>query len=184
MRKNSFKCNNCNSAIPTELVEKYQFNVCPKCGHLYPNCIEILKNYFRIIQLSEKLAKATMLLFKSETTAAVREAIVILESTIRDKSELKDLIGADLIAKAFSFKTDSQTKNIIEEPKIKINDLSTITKRNEQDGIKFIAMGLMQGMRNIFMHSKGTEKLFYCIQVITTVDLLLKHIDGWAAIAD
>jgi len=61
--------------------------------------------------------------------------------------------------------------------------LFPVSKRNEQAGIQFVAMGLMQGVRNVFMHSKGTEKLFYCIQVITTIDFLLKQIVGWGAIA-
>ena len=183
MSKSKFTCKQCNSPIPTKLVKKYNFNVCPICGHLYPKCIEDIRQYFRIIQLSEELEKAGNLILKSEMVAAVREAIIVLETLVKELSGLIDLTGSDLMAKAFSFKTDPQTKEVTEKPKIPISDLSTVSKRNEQAGIQFVAMGLMQGVRNIFMHSKGTEKLFYCIQVITTIDFLLKQIVGWGVIA-
>lgn len=184
MSKNKFMCKNCNSPIPTEMAKKYNFNACPVCGHLYPKCIEDIKQYFRIIQLSKELEKAGNLILQSETSAAVREAVIVLETLVKELSFLSDLSGSGLMAQAFSFKIDSQTKQVTEKPKISINDLSTISKINEQEGTKFIAMGLMQGVRNIFMHSKGTEKLFYCLQVITTVDFLLKQIFGWNAIAE
>lgn len=183
MSKNKFTCKQCDSPIPAKLVKKYNFNVCPVCGHLYPKCIEDIRQYFRIIQLSEELEKARNLILKGEMIAAVRDAVVVLEMLVKELSGLSDLIGSDLMAKAFSFKIDSQTKQLTEKPRISINDLSTVLKINEQEGIKFVAMGLMQGVRNIFMHSKGTEKLFYCIQVITIVDFLLKQIIGWGAIA-
>ena len=183
MTKNKFLCKNCNSPFPAEMAKKYNFNACPVCGHLLPRCIEDIRQYFRIIQLSEELEKAKNLVLKSEISAAVREAVIVLETVVKELSGLSDLIGSDLMAKAFSFKIDSQLKQVSEKPKISINDLSTISKINEQEGTKFIAMGLMQGVRNIFMHSKGTEKLFYGLQVITTVDFLLKLIFGWNAIA-
>ncbi len=119
---------------------------------------------------------------KSEPEAAVREAVVTLETTVKEISGLVDLTGADLMAKAFSFKFDSQSNKVTGPPKIQLNDLDSVSKRNEQDGVKFVAMGLMQGVRNIFMHSKGTRKLFYCLQTIMTVDWILKQIDGWGTI--
>ena len=58
MSKSEFTCKQCNSPIPIELVKKCNFNVCPVCGYLYPKCIEDIRQYFRIIQLSEELEKA------------------------------------------------------------------------------------------------------------------------------
>ena len=58
-----------------------------------------------------------------------------------------------------------------------------MTERNEQEGIKFLAIGLMQGIRNVYMHTRGTEKLYYCVQIITTTDLLLKQVLGWESVA-
>ncbi len=88
------------------------------------------------------------------------------------------------MANAFSFKFDFPNNKVTRIPKIQINDLDSISKRNEQDGVRFVAMGLMQGVRNIFMHSKGTEKLFYCLQTIIIVDWIFKQIEVWGAIAD
>lgn len=184
MSKSKYSCKHCDTPIPTELVKQWEFNVCPVCGHLYPKCIEYLEQFFRIIQLSKKLEAAGSLALKSEPEAAVRDAVVTIETTVKEISDLDALTGADLMAKAFSFKFDSQTNAVTVEPKIKLNDLSTISKRNEQDGVRFVAMGLMQGVRNIFMHSKGTKKLYYCIQTITTVDWILKQIEGWGVATD
>jgi len=184
MTISKYKCKYCSTDLPSNIVKTYNFNVCPSCGRLYPKCAEYIKQYFRIIQLSVSLEKAADLILKNEMTAAVREAIVTLETTVRKVSGLENQSGADLMAKAFSFKIDQQTKKVIEGPRVQINDLSSIFKRNEQDGVRFVAMGLMQGVRNIFMHSKGTEKLFYCLQVISTADMILKQIAGFGAIAE
>ena|SRR3989339_1470905 len=178
-----YKCTNCSNSFPVEFTKKFKFNCCPGCGNLMPDTIEYISNYFRIIQLTEPLNKAKDMMLKSESVAAVREALVTFESIVKEKSGFSDLMGSDLMAKAFSFKYDTQTNSITQEPKIKINSLSNITERNEQDGIRFLAMGLMQGIRNIYMHTKGTEKLYYCLQIITTVDLLLKQILGWKSIS-
>ena len=131
-------------------------------------------NYLRIIQLTDVLLPASELLLKSEFNAAVREAVVTFESSVRKKSGLKDMTGTDLMAKAFSFKFDSNAKKLTEKPRIRINNLSSISKRNEQEGVKFMAMGVMQGIRNIYMHSEGSDKLYYALQILTTIDLLLK----------
>ena len=182
MKKSLYKCKNCDSPIPPELALEIKFNFCPVCGKLYPQTIEFLENYFRIIQLTKELKPSSELLLKSELNVSVREAFIKFETIVRKKSGLKNLVGKNLMAKAFSFKMDSN-KKVIEEPKIKVNNLSSISKRNEQEGIMYLAMGLMHGIRNIYMHSEGTHKLFYSIQIITLVNLLLKQILGWESIA-
>lgn len=183
MKKRLSKYKHCDSPIPPEVVMEFKFNVCPMCGNLYPQCIEYIVNYLRIIQLTDVLLPASELLLKTEFNAAVREAVVTFESSVRKKSGLKDLTGTDLMAKAFSFKFDLNTKKLSERPKIKINNLSTISKRNEQEGVKFMAMGIMQGIRNIYMHSEGSARLYYALQILTTVDLLLKLVIYTGSIA-
>jgi uncharacterized protein (TIGR02391 family) len=185
MNDELFKCPNCDAHFPTDqdLWMGFKFNVCPQCGNLLPETVNYIENYFRIIQLVKPLAEAKVLLLKSKSVAAVREALITLETIVREKSGLKDLMGPDLMAQAFSFKYESRADTITQDPKIKINSLSNLTERNEQEGIKFFAMGLMQGIRNIYMHTKGTEKLYYCLQIITAVDLLLKQILGWESVA-
>jgi len=186
MNDEVFQCTNCDAHFPTDLVTRFgfKFNVCPQCGNLLPETIDYIENYFRIIQLVKPLEEAKTLLLKSKSVAAVRETLVTLEIIVREKSGLRDLMGSDLMAQAFSFKYESRTDKITQEPKIKINSLSNLTERNEQEGIKFFAMGVMQGIRNIYMHTKGTEKLYYCLQIITAVDLLLKQVLGWQSVAE
>ena len=173
-----FKCKNCDSPIPPEISMKLKFNVCPICGNLYPQTIEYIENYFRIIQISNELDASKKLLIKSELNASVREAIIKFETIIRNKSGLIDNIGASLMAEAFNFKIDLKTKEFIEEPKIKLNELSNISMRNEQEGFKLMTMGFMQGIRNIYMHTEGADRLYYALQIITIVDLFLKQIGG------
>jgi len=162
---------------------KDRFNCCPACGHLFTQTIYDIDKYFTIIQLSGELDKARHLFLESELVNAVRDAVITFENIVRKKSGLKDLIGADLMGKAFHFKFDPTTKRITEKPKIKLNNLLSISKRNEQEGIKLISMGVMQGIRNIYLHHEGNERLFYCLHIITLVDLLIKQITGWESIA-
>lgn len=178
MDNNNYKCTNCDSPIPPEVAKKIKFNVCPICGTLYPQTIIYISNYFRIIQLSEELNKVKNLLLKSELNASVREAIVEFETIVREKAELSDSMGASLMGKAFNFKFDSGKKEVIEEPKIKLNDLTNISKRNEQEGFTLMTMGFMKGIRNIYSHTRGASKLYYSLQIITMIDLFIKQFSG------
>ena len=182
MELNNYQCNNCDSPIPSEIAS-HKFNICGSCGNLYPQCAELISNYFRIIHLAKELQSVSKLFFKSEFTAAVREAFIKLETIVREESGLKDLSGKDLMAKAFSFKMDKNTKKIIEYPKIKINDLTSISKIDEQEGMKLMAMGVMQGIRNVYMHSHGSRRLYYALQIITVVDLLITQVISSESIA-
>ena len=183
MNEGLYKCPNCKKSLPELFITKVGFNICPMCGNLLPETIDYIENYFRIIQLVTPLHNAKNLILKSESVAAVRDALVTFENIVREKSGLSDLMGPDLMAKAFSFKYDNNTNAVTQKPRISINSLSNVTERNEQEGIRFLAMGLMQGIRNIYMHTKGTEKLYYCLQIITTADLLLKQVLGWESLA-
>ena len=199
MKKKTYRCKTCKISfspifrlqefdklgklICSEDVEFDRVNCCPRCGNLLPETINYIRNYFEIIHLSEELDDARDLFLKSELVGAVREAVIKFENIVRKKSGLKDLKGVDLMAKAFSFKFDQNKGAVTEEPKIKVTDLSTVAKRNEQEGVKFMSMGLMQGIRNIYTHHEGNERLFYCLQIITVVDLLLKQIKGGETIA-
>ena len=153
------------------------------CGSLLPETVEYIDNYLRIIQLVKPLSGAASLMLKSECVAAVRDAVVTFESIVRGESGLPGLMGADLMAKAFTFTYDSPSDRITRRPRIQVNNLSNVTERNEQDGIRFLAMGLMQGIRNIYMHTQGTAKVYYCLQILTTTDLLLKQVLGWESVA-
>lgn len=172
-------CDNCKYEIPGEFEEVSQsFNVCPKCGQLYSRSVFTIENFFRIMQVTPKLQESVRLVKKSELTSAVREAVTSFEDTIRKLSGLSELGGADLMAQAFNFEYDVKTSNWKRKPLIKINKLSTKTERNEQDGVKLLAMGLMRGIRNIYQHTTGDGSLYYCLNIIALVDLLLKQLPG------
>jgi len=179
MNKDMYECDSCGASFPAELVAFVTFNVCPECGNLLPETVDYIDNYFRIIQLVEPLRNAVNLFLRTECVAAVRDAAVTLEDIVQKESDLSELMGPDLMSKAFGFKFDSNTNTVIQPPRIQINRLSNLTERNEQEGVKLLAMGLMQGIRNIYIHTEGTEKLYYCLQIITITDLLLKQVLGW-----
>ena len=79
-------------------------------------------------------------------TEVVRDALLCMATEIRKKSDLADDDGVDLINKAFSEKN----------PLIKINKLSTTTKKNKQAGIRDLSKGLIEYFRNPMSHSKQT----------------------------
>lgn len=178
MQLDGYICKNCDSKIHPKIAIQKRFNLCPSCGTLYPQTVKYIENYFRIIQLSTDLERAKRLFLKNEIDAAVRESIIQYETKIRDKSGLSELLGSTLMANAFKFKTD-RDNNIVEEPKIQLNDLSNMSMRNEQEGIQFLSMGLMKGIRNIYMHTKASDKLYHGLQIITMVDFLLKCVEGY-----
>lgn len=177
-------CNKCGASFPEGADTGHKFNFCPLCARVLPDTVKYMENYFRIIQLVEPLHNAQHLLLNEQSVAAVRDAVVTLERIVRKRSGLQDLMGADLMAKAFRFDFDSSTGTLTKPPKIQVNSLSNVTERNEQEGLKFIAMGLMQGIRNIYMHTEGTRKIYYCLQIITTTDFVLKQVLGWESVAE
>ncbi len=153
------------------------FNGCGKCGAFMPRTKKIIQDYFGLMLIDNRLSGAVRLAMKGETTAAVREATVTLETVVRKKSGL-NAIGANLMDQAFSFEYDRKNNLITRLPLIQLNNLSNETKRNEQDGMRLITMGVMRGVRNIFAHSNATSKFYYCLNIITTVDMLIEQILG------
>jgi len=173
-----YKCQYCMKILSGPSNEFSRFNVCPYCGKLYSETVNYIKKYFRIIQLSPLLTPCIGLLIEGKFDTAVREAIIALENAIKSKSDLKDSFGKELISKAFGFDYDQKTESIIRSPLIMLNDLSSLSKRNEQEGARLMLMGFMQGIRNIYMHGKGASNLYYAIQIITLIDTYCNTIIG------
>ena len=174
---NKYKCSNCDSPIPKWIVYDCKFNCCPMCGELYPQTKEYIENYFRIIQLSDDLEKAKNLIIKGEFEASVREAVVVFESLVKKKSGLTKLMGSDLMAKAFSYKKNDDGV-FTELPKIQVNGLSTISEINEQDGLKYLSMGVMSGIRNVYMHGSASSRIYSALQIVSFIDLLIQEVYG------
>ena len=181
VNKKEVICRNCgfnySKAIPNNSEIFLAFNVCAKCGDLLDHSLEKIKEFFKILAIDKHLSDAVRLVYKSELVSAVRESCIKLEEIVREKSGLK-LKGADLMAKAFNFEYDKKLDKIITPPLIALNELSTETLRNEQDGIKFMAMGVMRGIRNIYLHTKGSQKIYFCLEILTIIDFLITNIIG------
>lgn len=172
-----YKCSNCDSPIPKWIVRDCKFNVCPVCGELYPQTKEYIENYFRIIQLSDSLEKAKNLIIKGEYEASVRESVVVFESLVKNKSGLPKFMGSDLMARAFSYKKNDNG-TITEFPKIQVNGLSTISEINEQEGLKYLSMGVMSGIRNIYMHGPAEDRIYLALQIVSFINFLIQEVNG------
>ena len=154
------------------------FTYCPSCGALMPETLEKIKGFFELCHIHPKLERAVGLVYKSELEAAVREAIVVLETTLQEKSGLSNLWGKDLAAQALKIKYDSKQKLIIEQPLIAINKLDSPSRINEQEGIMHMLMGFFQGTRNIYQHKQVGTSANMIIFTVLQVSYFLKLLDG------
>ena len=169
------KCEKCGWPVPPPLTNVV--SCCAQCGQWFPHVWNMVEGFLKnMVNLQPELESALRQLEKDELTSAVRESLITLEETVRKLSGLRDLSGADLMAKAFTYALDDHQKLIIKRPYIAINDLSMETKRNEQDGIKYMTMGLMRGFRNIYTHTRGLHETYTCISILITVNLVIKQL--------
>ncbi len=77
-------------------------------------------------------------------------------------------MGKDLMMKAFN-----QDKAII-----KLNNLTTSSDKNEQDGYKFIFAGIMSGIRNPRGHGFNiTDTKDQCLDYLSLASLLLRKLE-------
>jgi uncharacterized protein (TIGR02391 family) len=101
-----------------------------------------LEVLFESGNLHHKVKEGSKSLFVTRHfSQAILEALKTLEAEIREISGI-NLTGQDLVNKAFK-------EN---EPKIKLNAMTDITERDEQEGFRFIFMGVMRGIRNPIAH--------------------------------
>jgi len=99
---------------------------------------------------------------------AIFEALKALESEIKKISKI-EFDGQNLINKAFK----------INEPKIKLNPLSNILERDEQEGFRFIFMGVMRGIRNPIAH-KNIDWVdpSLALKYLSMISLLFEKLDN------
>ena len=99
-------------------------------------------NEFNII-LHPKVKEHSLNLFKNGHYAqAIFESVKALNNYVKDKAQIVDKDLSDAMAKAFNEKN----------PIIKLNDMKTQSKIDEQRGFKFLFMGAMTGIRNPKAH--------------------------------
>jgi uncharacterized protein (TIGR02391 family) len=82
-----------------------------------------------------------------------------------------DKDGVDL-ASFFGFTYDPATKKLSKSPAIPINDLSTESLRNMQDGQGTLTRGLMQGFRNPINHAPMSAVVPSLISEIDCLNIL------------
>ena len=155
----------------------HDFPFCPMCGSLMSYSLKKIDRFFDVYNLHPALNSCLELLKKSEYESAVREALIILETTIKDKSGL-DSHGFDLMTKALKFEVDKKTGQVTKYPLIAINDLKTESDRNEQDGIRYMLMGFFQGPRNLYLHNQIGSGVDNSISIIIQTSFFLKLLDG------
>ncbi|MDO4426017.1 MAG: TIGR02391 family protein [Planctomycetia bacterium] len=136
-----------------------------------------IKDFFEIYHIHPKLQNAERLILKSEFESAAREAFVVVESVLREKSGL-DLHGFDLATKTLKYEVDKQTGEITKQPLIAINDLKTETEKNEQDGIRYMLMGFFQGVRNLYQHNHIGSGVSNALTVVIDSSFFLNLLDG------
>lgn len=155
-----------------------EFPYCPQCGAFMPQTLYKIKSFFEINNIHPKLSKAVRLMYKSEPQSAIREASVVLEDILQEKSGLNHLYGKDLAAQALKFKYDTKEKKITEPPLIAINKLDTSSRINEQEGLMYMIMGYFQGTRNIYQHKSIGTSVEMMIVSLLQVSYFLKLLDG------
>mgnify|MGYP001236492934 CR=1 FL=1 len=82
---------------------------------------------------------------------SVRKALERFEKLVQDLSGVHNKQGADLMAQVFNE----------QQPKIKVNTLTTTQEINKQIGFKFIAMGIMHWWRNNLSHGDEEQVAHY-----------------------
>lgn len=156
----------------------HDFRFCPCCGALMPTYLKKLQDFFDVYDLHPKLQEAKRLLLKSEFEAAVRESVVVLENGIKEKANLPDLHGKDLVSKAFRMEYDKPSGTVKTEPLIAINNLETESDRNEQEGCMMMLMGFFQGTRNLVQHNHLKASFNLIITQIIETSYFLYLIEG------
>lgn len=99
---------------------------------------------------------------------AVRKALERFEKAIQDNLGDHKTFGRDLMAKAFGGNP----------PPISLNDLKTANDRSEQEGFKFLTMGAMSGMRNLYSHGDVEQmSAMDAVERLAFVSLLFKRVE-------
>ena len=99
---------------------------------------------------------------------AVRKALERFEKRIQDALDDHKTFGRDLMAKTFNE----------QNPQIALNAMKSANDRSEQEGFKFLTMGAMSGMRNLYSHGDVDQMTAIdAIERLGFVSLLFKRID-------
>ena len=128
-----------------------------------------LVSIFDRLDLHEALKDDVAELFRNgHFNEAVRKALERFEKAIQDALCDHKTFGRDLMAKAFGGNP----------PPISLNDLKTANDRSEQEGFKFLTMGAMSGMRNLYSHGDVEQmSAMGAVERLAFVSLLFKRVE-------
>lgn len=99
--------------------------------------LESINDFY--IDLHPKVKEHSLKLFKDGHYAqAIFESVKALDNFVRSKANIPNEYSSKAMAKAFDENN----------PIIKLNDLSTISDKDEQKGFKLLFMGAITGIRN------------------------------------
>jgi len=153
-------------AIVTESEVYYTGETMEKLTSTYNN----LKLHPIIKDSSEKLFKDRYY------SQAIFEAYKALNNYVKRKSKRGDLDGKDLMAKVFSFRYDPSTDSIQKKPILQLNELCSLSDRNEQEGFMHLFMGSMIGIRNPKAHDQIVQRdPFRTLMYLSFASLLAKR---------
>ena len=100
---------------------------------------------------------------------AVRKALERFEKKLQDILGDTHIHGRDLVAKVFNEKA----------PVIPLNDMKTQNDHNEQEGFKFLTMGAMSGLRNLYSHGDVPQMTpMDAVERLAFVSMLFKRVDA------
>jgi len=120
-------------------------------------------------KLHEKIVKASKKLFDDgHYSQAIFEAVKILEKEIKEKSDVKDKIGVDLVNHVFKK----------EYPIIKIVEGEEQEHVDEREGFRFLYMGAFLGIKNPKSHSvQNLNEPNKALEYLSFISLLLRRLD-------
>ena len=88
--------------------------------------------------------------------------------------------GAGEVYRAYNFQCLlARQFNKENEPKIKLNTMSDITQKDEQEGFRFIFMGVMKGIRNPIAHKDiNCDDPVLALKYLCMISLLFEKLDN------
>lgn len=100
---------------------------------------------------------------------SVRKALERFEKLIQDQLGDHRTFGRDLMARAFGE----------QNPQIALNSMQSANDRSEQEGFKFLTMGAMSGLRNLYSHGDVDQMTATdAIERLAFVSLLFRRVDA------
>ena len=117
--------------------------------------------------------------YSPKRSISVKECLTAYDKFIKNISRIDDT-GKSLMSKAFSFEKGKIENGIGKYPIVQVSPLTSENGRNFQDGIKFLAMGLMVGIRNLHLHNTAIDDeldVDYALHILSIISFIWKSID-------